>query len=240
MTDQRYDPPKNWWTKAIKAWERNYQRWLRKHPKPTPAPTPVPPKPTPGPKPIGYPEKGADFVSGPTPAQDKAAGIKFVMRYISTAGNPKNITKAELAALRHAGIQVGLVFETTGKTFLGGMAAGRADAKLAQAQVAALGYPTAVVYFACDIDPHGHEAAVVAYLRGAASILGHDRCGVYGGYAAVKAALDAKACKFAWQTYAWSYGKWDARARLRQVQNGVHVAGHGVDIDTALGAFGAL
>lgn len=232
----------------LKRWERAWKRWLKRHPKPQPpkpkpAPTPVPPKPKPKPKPspvTHYPEKGADFVSGPTPAQDKAAGIKFVLRYLSTAGNPKNITKAELAALHGAGIKVGLVFETTGTSFLRGRAQGSADALLAQKQAAALGYPKAVIYFAIDTDPHGREALIVQYMRGVASVLGHDRSGVYGGYGAVKAALDAKVCKYAFQTYAWSYGKWDARAHLRQVQNGVHVAGHGVDIDTALGEFGAL
>jgi glycoside hydrolase-like protein len=205
-----------------------------------PAPVPPTPVPKPKPKPTPYPEKGADFVSGPAPAQDKAAGIRFVMRYLSTPGNPKNISKPELAALSQAGIRVGLVFETTGKTFLGGHAAGVADAKLAQAQVAALGHPAVVVYFAVDTDPHGHETQIVAYIQGAASVLGKARVGVYGGYAAVKACLDAGVCAYAWQTYAWSAGMWDRRAHLRQVENGVHVAGHGVDIDTALGNFGAL
>lgn len=219
------------WRKGSAGW-----RWAKHNL----VPHKLKPKPNPSPKPSPFPEKGADFVSGPTPAEDKAAGIKFVMRYLSTPGNPKNVTKAELSSLQATGIKVGLVFETTGMTFAGGFAAGASDARLAQSQAAALGHPDAVVYFTVDTDPHGHEPTIVQYVRGVASVLGRDRLGVYGGYTAVKACLDASACRYAWQTYAWSGGAWDPRAHLRQVENGVHVAGHGLDIDTALGAFGAI
>lgn len=222
-------------------------RWVRKtfghlkRQKPAPAPAPAP-SPAPKPRPVP-PLKGCDYVAGPTPAQLKAAGIKFVFRYLSTPGNPKNLTKAEAKALLAAGIEIGLVFETTANRALSGAAAGKADAKSAAAQAAALGVPaTTAIYFAVDTGAAGSELkAVVAYIRAAAAVLGAARTGVYGGLGAVKACLDAKVCKFAWQTYAWSGTPtvWDMRAQVRQVANGQKIGGHSVDLDEALASFGA-
>lgn len=187
------------------------------------------------------PFAGCDYVSGPSAAALKAAKIKFVCRYLSTPGNPKNATAAEISALHAAGIDVVLVFETVANRALGGKAAGAADAKSAQAQVAALGFPNAVIYLVVDFDPHGHETMIVSYIAAAAGVLSPTRTGVYGGLAAVKACLDAKACKYAWQTYAWSAGQWDPRRHLEQYQNGQHIGGASVDLDRARQrSFGAL
>ena len=187
------------------------------------------------------PLAGCDYVSPPLLTAMKAAGIKFVVRYLSTPGNPKNATRAEIDRLHAAGIDVALVFETTADRARGGAANGRADAKSAQAQVAALGFPNAVVYFAVDFDPHGHEATIVDYIHGAAQVRGVAKTGVYGGLNAVKACLDAKVCKYAWQAYAWSYGRWDPRRHLEQYANGQHIGGASVDLDRAVKrSFGAL
>lgn len=203
--------------------------WYKHHRKPPPVPKPQPiVNPT-------VPIEGVDYVSGPSPAELKAAGKKFVCRYLSTSGNPKNVTAAEVSRLHAAGLGVVLVFETTGTTFWGSSPAGKRDAQLALKQADALGVPSSVpIYFAIDSDPRGHEAQIVSYIKGAASVLGKNRTGVYGGYAAVAACVKAGACDWFWQTYAWSAGAWSKARHLEQYDNGVHIAGHSVDLDRAL------
>lgn len=181
---------------------------------------------------------GVDLASPVTnPAAVKAAGAHFVCRYVSTPGNPKNLSKHEADALKAAGLGVVVVFETTANRALAGHAAGASDAQTARQQAAACGAPSGrPIYFAVDFDATGHTASVNAYLAGAASVLGKTGTGVYGGLAAVKAALDAGIVAYAWQTYAWSGGAWDKRAQLQQYENGKTLAGHSVDYDRAMTA----
>lgn len=181
---------------------------------------------------------GLDYETGPSPAELRAAGVHFVARYLSTPGNPKNLTRAEATALRKAGIDVVLVFETVADRALAGRAAGVADARSAVAQAHACGAPTSArIYFAVDFDARGAQLdQVLAYIRGAASELSPARTGVYGGAAAVKTCLDAKACALAWQTLAWSDGEWDPRAQLRQISINNSLAGHQVDHNHAVKA----
>ena len=196
-------------------------------------------KPKPAPKPTTkLPLEGCDYVSGPTPAQLKAAGKHFVCRYLSTPGNPKNLTRAEATRLHAAGIAIVLVFETTGNRALSGRAMGRQDGNSARAQARALGCPDAVpIYFAVDFDPVGAEIPkVVSYIHGAADALGVSGAGVYGGIDACKACAAATACHWFWQTYAWSGGKWFSGNHIEQYQNGAKIAGHNVDLDRAVKA----
>lgn len=182
---------------------------------------------------------GVDYASpSPDAAALRRAGVRFVCRYLSTPGNPKNLTRAEAKKLRAAGIAIVLVFETTARRALGGRVAGIRDARSARAQAVGCAAPAhQPIYFAVDFDPSPAElATVVAYIHGAASVLGRTATGVYGGDAAVKACLDAGACKYAWQTYAWSHGVWDPRAQLRQTLNGQTCAGIEVDHDLAVTA----
>lgn len=88
------------------------------------------------------------------------------------------------------------------------------------------------IFFAVDFDASsGQEAAISTYLDGAASVLGKAGTGVYGGYTVVKHALDGDHCRWAWQTYAWSGGKWDTRAQLQQYSNDHVIGGVGLDYD---------
>ena len=170
----------------------------------------------------------------PAPAALKSEGVCFVCRYLSTPGNPKNITRVEATDLKLAGIYVVLVFETGGNRALGGHGAGVADAQSARAQAGLVGLAGTPIYFAVDFDAqHAQLPAVLAYLQGAALVLGHDLTGVYGGLAAVMAALDGGACRYAWQTYAWSGGVWDPRAHLHQYANEQTLCGISVDFDRA-------
>jgi hypothetical protein len=146
-----------------------------------------------------------------------AAGKKFAARYLSTDAD-KNITRTEADDLAAHGVSSVVVWESTAKRPLSGRAAGISDAKTATAQAAAAGIPPGrPVYFAVDFDATARQMpTVMAYLDGAASVLGTARTGVYGGYDTVKAAFDGGHARWAWQTRAWSEGHWDPRAHIRQ------------------------
>jgi hypothetical protein len=181
---------------------------------------------------------GCDYAfSVPPISAMKAAGIAFAARYLSTDPS-KNLSAPERDSLHGAGISIVLVWETTGVEALGGYNQGVSDARAARAQADALGFPTALpIYYAVDFDETLAQAvAVLDYLHGAADAEGAKALvGVYGGYEAVHAALDA-GFTFGWQTYAWSGGVWDARAVLRQTHDGQELGGVSVDLDEAMTA----
>ncbi|MDN3352440.1 glycoside hydrolase domain-containing protein [Actinomadura sp. DC4] len=179
--------------------------------------------------------EGIDYAFGrPTMAALKSAGITFVCRYLSHSPS-KNLTSSEARTLTDAGIWIVVVWETTAKRALDGRAAGAADATSARAQARDCGMPDdRPVYFAVDWDASsGQQSAINAYLDGAASVLGREQVGIYGGYGPVKRALDGGHARWAWQTYAWSGGKWDSRAQLQQYSNGHTIGGVGCDYDRA-------
>lgn len=179
---------------------------------------------------------GIDYASKtPDAAALRKGGVKFVCRYVSTSGNPKNIDAAEVKALKKAGVDVVIVFETSANRALDGFKAGAADAHAARQQTAAVGLPKCAIYFAVDFDlAPAQEAAVKDYFKGVASVLGKKKAGVYGGFRAVSAIQGSGIVKYGWQTYAWSYGKWHAGAQLRQVKNAQVVCGVSCDHDHAV------
>jgi hypothetical protein len=90
------------------------------------------------------------------------------------------------------------------------------------------------VYFAVDWDASsGQQSAINACLDGAASVLGRDRVGIYGGYGPVSRAPSSGHATWAWQTYAWSGGQWAKGAQLQQYSNGHTLGGVGCDYDRA-------
>ncbi|HYV35072.1 MAG TPA: glycoside hydrolase domain-containing protein [Gemmataceae bacterium] len=179
--------------------------------------------------------QGVDYsVDRPSPSALKAAGYDFVVRYVSPAGNAKNITPSEAQALQSAGIDIILVFESTANRMLDGFAAGVADANTAVTVATAAGAPQGFFcYFACDFDAsQSDQAPINAYLDGAASALGSvSRVGFYGGYGPVKNVLDAGKATKGWQTAAWSGGIRDSRISLFQHAGAVSIAGGSCDID---------
>lgn len=183
------------------------------------------------------PRVGIDFSFGtkPTPAELLAAGVTFVCRYLST-DTGKDLSGSEYAGYRTNGIDVVVVWETTANRMLDGAAAGTADANAAVALLKEIGVPgTPPIYFACDFDATPSEQTQIhAYLNGAAAVIGVSRVGIYGGFWPVARAFAAGDVTFGWQTFAWSGGSWEPRAQLRQVQNGVMVAGIKADIDHAV------
>lgn len=181
---------------------------------------------------------GVDYASARADklAELRKTGIRFVCRYLSTVGNPKNLTLTELIKCRAVGLEVVTVFETLANRALYGEEAGKADARAALAQLPSPAMKKkAVVYFAVDFDASASEQTVLhAYFAGAVSVLGRKRVGVYGGYWVVKRLLDSGIVKYAWQTLAWSGGAWDKRAQLRQTSINQSRSGVSVDLDQAV------
>jgi hypothetical protein len=185
-------------------------------------------------------DSGLDYAwSKPSISAIKAGGYKFVLRYLSWLPNGKVITASEYGSLRAAGLDVALNWEFTADEALNGATTGSTSATEAVRQAQALGYPKGcTIYFAIDFDQTAAQApACNAYLRAARGVVhaaGY-RMGVYGGVNAVGRALDAGVVDDAWQTFAWSGGRWDNRAHLRQIENGVVVDGADCDRDERVG-----
>ncbi|MCP2166713.1 DUF1906 domain-containing protein [Goodfellowiella coeruleoviolacea] len=177
--------------------------------------------------------RGLDYSTGPpSAAAVRAAGYEFVVRYVSRPGNPKNITAPEFADLTGNGVAVALVFETTAERALSGYAGGAADARTAADQASGVGMPgDRPIYFAVDFDAQPNQLGVIDdYLRGAASVIGSRRVGVYGSQLVTRHCLDVGSTHFAWQSAAWrggdgSAGPPDRRVHLFQRRDTVQVDG---------------
>lgn len=182
-------------------------------------------------------QRGIDYAwSRPSSPQAlHNAGYSFVVRYLSYDTTGKNLSAGELTGLFAAGIDVVANWEWGAGDALNGYATGRSQAQRALEMATQLGMPAdRPIYFSVDIDASAsQQAAIDAYFDGVISVMGIERTGAYGGYYVIKRLFDHGKIRWGWQTYAWSGGQWDGRAQLRQVQNGVVVAGADCDIDTA-------
>jgi hypothetical protein len=171
------------------------------------------------------PISGCDYsFARPSPASLVSLGYKFAARYVSgDPGGGKDLSSAEASALTGAGLDIVLVWETSGTDATNGYNQGVSDATGAKSEAASVGQPaTRPIYFAVDFDANSADASSInAYFQGVASVLGLSRTGVYGGYYIVNELFTAGLITFGWQTYAWSGGAWDSRAQVRQTQNGV-------------------
>ena len=182
--------------------------------------------------------EGVDYSYGrPGGAALVAAGKSFAFRYVPYPGNGgKGLTTAELGDLQSHGLSVGLVFESTKGRALGGRPAGVSDATMTAAAITPLGFPAdRPVYFAVDFDAQAtQQAAIDAYLGGAASVLSPSRVGVYGGLDVVNRCAENGSAQWFWQTYAWSGGRQSAHAHLYQYHNGQTINGAAVDFDRSI------
>jgi hypothetical protein len=180
---------------------------------------------------------GIDYAwQHPGPAAIAAAGYRFACRYLSRDLS-KNLTRAEADQLAAHDISVVANWEFAADAALGGYAQGVADAQLALAQATAAGMPSGrPIYFSVDWDvTPAQEAAVTAYLQGAASVLGVGQVGEYAGYYPVRIARDNGTVAWTWQTSGWSGGQWDSRDTIRQTGSAT-VGGVQVDTNEAMAA----
>ncbi len=171
--------------------------------------------------------QGVDYsFTRPSPSGLKAAGYDFAIRYVGGSAS-KDITASEAQALQAAGLDIIIVYEGSATRMQSGYNAGVSDANTAVTQATAAGAPqNFFCYFACDFDAQSSDQTTInAYLDGAASILGVQRVGFYGGYYPLKGVLDAGKAAKGWQTTAWSYGLTDFRISLYQYASNVALPG---------------
>lgn len=181
--------------------------------------------------------RGVDFSwARPGGAAIKAAGFGFVLRYVPYPGDGgKGLVDAEIADYRANGLGIGLVFESTAQRPLDGHDAGVIDGLSSGMASAAFGFPAGrPVYFACDFDAQPAQfPAIDQYLTGVASVLGHDRVGIYGSYALLAHCQTAGTAAWFWQTTAWSGGATFPDRHLFQEFPGGQINGGDVDYNEA-------
>lgn len=148
----------------------------------------------------------------PDPAFIKARGYVGAMRYLGFGS--KVLTPAERDRLFAAGLDIGLVWETTATRMDGGYGAGVSDAHTARGQADALGFPSnRPLYFAND--QNRATGAHVDYMRGVHDVLGVNS-GPYGSTALCDAAA-ALGCGYGWKVQTW--GPPTGNANLQQMPN---------------------
>lgn len=182
--------------------------------------------------------KGVDYsFSRPNLSILRDVGIVFISRYLCYLPSTKAINFSEKTAIINSGFFLSLNWENKAGDMLGGYMAGKSHAAEGMRQALLLGYPTGCTIFhsADTYDftvPGSTQNLMFEYLRGCRDIyLSRYKLGLYGGYGAVKAVLDRGLADVGWQTYAWSGGRWDPRALVRQTLNNQPLAGGTVDYD---------
>ncbi|MDP1809610.1 MAG: DUF1906 domain-containing protein [Actinomycetota bacterium] len=195
-----------------------------------PAQTPAPPAPPGGDLTNTV---GVDYAwSHPASSDIVGHNYRFVARYLST-DTSKNLSAPETADLKAKGLPIVTVWETGQTRALSGAPGGVADATAALAQANALGQPAnAPIYFAVDFENTPQQLSTIDdYLKGAASVVGASRVGVYGSYSVVNHSFDIGTAKYGWQAAAWSSGQKEPRAQI--YQDGRVDFGGGADLNIA-------
>lgn len=180
--------------------------------------------------------EGVDYsTSRPAASALAAAGKVFACRYGGPGSAGKQLTAAELAGLKAHGIAVVANAEGVAGGF-SGFAAGRDWAQRAKDHFGALGMPAGrPIYFSVDWNAgSGDWPGIDAACKGAASVIGADWVGVYGGYNTIEHCVSARTARWFWQTYAWSGGKWHPAAHIQQYRNDATVAGAQCDLNRAM------
>jgi hypothetical protein len=179
---------------------------------------------------------GIDYAwSKPSVSSVKSAGDVFVAQYDSLDGT-KNLTPSRAHDLLAAGVSIVLVYEYGAQDMLRGQAGGVVDAQHAETAAKACGIDGIPIYFAADWDATpAQQGAINAYLDGCASVLGHDRVGMYGGYWPLSRARAAGKASYFWGTPAWSGTNWVTGFTPDIMQGGfVTVGGVVCDLDAGL------
>lgn len=136
----------------------------------------------------------------------RSHGLLGVMSYVSWLPNGKVITRDRFAALEEAGIDQGLVWESTGTDFTGGYSAGLKDGTEARRQANLLGFPAErPIYSTIDVGAHA-SAIATEYQHGFDIGSGVGAPGGEGFYGDRELALAMRAAgvldRFYWETNA--------------------------------------
>lgn len=161
--------------------------------------------------------EGVDYSSTPNAnwnalaAELAANGKTFVGRYAVYDKSPegRGITASEYRAMTAHGIGTFLYYEEDAGWMTGGWSAGVRGAQNAMDVIRREGLPEGMpVYYSDDIPPEIDDfGAMIECLRGAASVVGIERVGLYGGWDAIDHAQAAGAARYYCQTLAWQYGR---------------------------------
>lgn len=149
--------------------------------------------------------EGLDYSAGrPRGSALAARGIRFVVRYIDRPDRMagKHITPAEYADLVAHGIDVWLVAERNTTDWQGGRAGGAALARDARAGADHVGYPPGrLIFLTADMHLSASQIpTVLAFIDGAASVLGWAATGGYGFSELIRALKAGNHCRGLWQT----------------------------------------
>jgi hypothetical protein len=160
---------------------------------------------------------GFDFsYTKPNAAAMAHAGYEFLIGYVSP--NPaKNLSRHQMRAYRNAGIDVGLVWESTAGRALEGRAAGRKDGREAEKQANALGYPVhAVIFFAVDKDTDRSDRRAIRAYAEAFNLATRRPVGIFGEADVLDHFVTPgkQPVRYGWQTRAWSHGRVSEKAHL--------------------------
>jgi hypothetical protein len=188
----------------------------------------------------GLPIPGVDYAFPPRPdiTALAAAGFKFACRYGGPGTEGKWVHADEAAQLAAAGVWIVANAEGSADGLGNGSNTGVSWAKSAETWFASLAMPPdRPIYLSADFDVTVDDwPAVADALRGAASVIGAARVGVYGGYNVMRWAARDGVAKWFWQTYAWSAGRWAPGNHIEQYRNGVQIAGADCDLNRAMQA----
>lgn len=188
-----------------------------------------------------------------------ANGVTAVCRYLSYDTTGKNLTRAEAHTYADAGIQIVSNWEYARGAALQGHAQGDKDARNGLSEHADCGGPSnKPIYYSVDVnlidyrpdlpndtDPTNNLlklGPVAGYFQAINDVHAGQPVGAYAGVWGIRRLFNAGLIAYGWQTYAWSGSPtvWEPRAQLRQVDNGISLAGHNVDRDTNIAPdFGA-
>lgn len=158
---------------------------------------------------------------------------RFAVRYVGSGSSGKYITRAEANALIAAGLKVAIVYQTTANscstaTTPAGPQHGSATTARSPPGCRHGGRSTSrsTPTRGASAPPNGPwcRASATAPRRPWPQ---PDRC--LRGYAAIARLVPTYAA-WGWQTYAWSGGRWSAKAHLRQYLNGQNRCGGEVEL----------
>lgn len=145
---------------------------------------------------------GLDYSAGRISGRTiRNAGYTFAVRYVGTPGRTKNITRSEFQDLVANGVTTWLVYEHNTEDAVSGFNGGVNAARAARADANNIGYPQGgVIFFCADRHLLAREIpAALAYLDGAASVLGRGAVGAYGFSEFINAAKGRGAAAYYWQ-----------------------------------------
>lgn len=156
----------------------------------------------------------------------------FFIRYLADANSWKYFSWNEVEILLEAGFMIGSVFQEGTDGPREGYHGGIEAATKAKRTAERLGQPKkSAIFFAADYDaPASDYNLIEQFLRGAQEVFGDDFfAGIYGKYDVIEEMAKRGACKYFWQTLAWSRGKLSQYADLYQYQIDTPV--HGINVD---------